>query len=105
MLRTISSCLLTCLKTSNCEAKDIQYKDCENHPQQQMPGQTAPAPQPGQMNNRFLQPVQECEMMLQDILADLRRDPWPVSTGKRPLRASGAALSIAIGLLEVRCSG
>lgn len=67
-----------------------------------MPGQTAPAPQPGQMNNRFLQPVQECEMMLQDILADLRRDPWPVSTGKRPLRASGAALSIAIGLLEVR---
>lgn len=39
--------------------------------------------------------------MLQDILTDLRRDPWPVNTGKRPLRASGAALSIAIGLLEV----
>lgn len=68
--------------------------------QTQMPGQAAPAPQPGQMNNRFLQPVQECEIMLQDILADLRRDPWPVMTGKRPLRASGAALSIAIGLLE-----
>lgn len=66
-----------------------------------MPGQAAPAPQPGQMNNRFLQPVQECEIMLQDILADLRRDPWPVMTGKRPLRATGAALSIAIGLLEV----
>ncbi|XP_042213684.1 protein transport protein Sec23A-like isoform X2 [Homarus americanus] len=68
--------------------------------QSQMPGQAAPAPQPGQMNNRFLQPVQECEIMLQDILADLRRDPWPVMTGRRSLRASGAALSIAIGLLE-----
>ncbi|XP_064103382.1 protein transport protein Sec23A-like [Macrobrachium nipponense] len=65
-----------------------------------MPGQGAPGNQTNQMNNRFLQPVQECEIMLQDILTDLRRDPWPVSTGKRPLRASGAALSIAIGLLE-----
>lgn len=68
--------------------------------QAQMPGQGAPGSQTSLMNNRFLQPVQECEIMLQDILADLRRDPWPVSTGKRPLRASGAALSIAIGLLE-----
>lgn len=67
----------------------------------QMPGQAAPAPQPGQMNNRFLQPVQECEIMLVDILTDLRRDPWPVSSGKRPLRATGSALSIAVGLLEV----
>ncbi|XP_037804576.1 protein transport protein Sec23A-like isoform X1 [Penaeus monodon] len=68
--------------------------------QTQMPGQAAPAPQPGQMNNRFLQPVQECEIMLVDILTDLRRDPWPVSSGKRPLRATGSALSIAVGLLE-----
>ncbi|MCL4146915.1 UNVERIFIED_CONTAM: hypothetical protein GTU68_006188 [Idotea baltica] len=52
------------------------------------------------MTNRFLQPVQSCEMALTDILADLRRDPWPIATGKRSLRATGAALSIAIGLLE-----
>lgn len=56
---------------------------------------------PNVMNNRFLQPVQSCEMVLTDILNDLRRDPWPIATGKRPLRATGAALSIAIGLLEV----
>jgi len=67
-------------------------------PQQTMGGQ--PVQSSGQQNNRFLQPVQECEMMLQDILADLRRDPWPIATGKRALRASGAALSIAVGLLE-----
>ncbi|MCL4150283.1 UNVERIFIED_CONTAM: hypothetical protein GTU68_008836, partial [Idotea baltica] len=57
--------------------------------------------QAAHMTNRFLQPVQSCEMALTDILADLRRDPWPIATGKRSLRATGAALSIAIGLLEV----
>ncbi|RXG53560.1 Protein transport protein Sec23A [Armadillidium vulgare] len=72
--------------------------------QSQMPGAPAQpgmaAPNQPQLSNRFLQPVQSCEMALTDILADLRRDPWQVSTGKRSLRATGAALSIAIGLLE-----
>ena len=40
-------------------------------------------------------------MSLTDLLGELQRDPWPVATGKRPLRSTGAALSIAIGLLEV----
>jgi len=41
-------------------------------------------------------------MSLTDLLGELQRDPWPVAMGKRPLRSTGAALSIAIGLLEVQ---
>ena len=58
--------------------------------------------QPHETFNRFLQPVHKCDMSLTDLLGELQRDPWPVSTGKRPLRSTGAALSIAVGLLEVR---
>lgn len=40
-------------------------------------------------------------MNLTDLLGELQRDPWPVTQGKRSLRATGVALSIAVGLLEV----
>lgn len=40
-------------------------------------------------------------MNLTDLLGELQRDPWPVAQGKRPLRSTGVALSIAVGLLEV----
>uniref|UniRef100_A0A8C2JSN7 Protein transport protein SEC23 n=1 Tax=Cyprinus carpio TaxID=7962 RepID=A0A8C2JSN7_CYPCA len=40
------------------------------------------------------------DMNLTDLLGELQRDPWPVPQGKRPLRSTGIALSIAIGLLE-----
>ena len=49
---------------------------------------------------RFLQPVHKCDMSLTDLLGELQRDPWPVSQGKRPLRSTGVAMSIAVGLLE-----
>ena len=39
-------------------------------------------------------------MALTDLLGELQRDPWPVAQGKRPLRSTGAALGIAVGLLE-----
>ena len=39
-------------------------------------------------------------MSLTDLLGELQRDPWPVATGKRPLRSTGVAMSIAVGLLE-----
>lgn len=42
-------------------------------------------------------------MSLTDLLGELQRDPWPVPQAKRSLRASGVALSVATGLLEV-CS-
>lgn len=71
------------------------------HQQPQQPGQP---PQPrapaGPPANRFIQPIQKCDMSLTDMLGELQRDPWPVSQGKRPLRSSGVALSIAVGLLE-----
>merc|ERR1719210_1511160 len=50
--------------------------------------------------NKFLQPLHKCDMSLTDLLGELQRDPWPVSQGKRPLRSTGVALSIAVGLLE-----
>ena len=59
--------------------------------------------QPGQPNtgaNRFLQPVDQCDMSLTDVIEELQRDPWPINRGMRPLRSTGAALSVAIGLLE-----
>lgn len=66
--------------------------------QQQRGGQN---PQQHQLpSNRFLQPVHKCDMSLTDLLGELQRDPWPVSQGKRPLRSTGVALSIAVGLLE-----
>lgn len=51
-------------------------------------------------SNRFLQPVHKCDFSLTDLLGELQRDPWPVAQGKRPLRSTGVALSIAVGLLE-----
>uniref|UniRef100_A0A3B3RWC5 Protein transport protein SEC23 n=1 Tax=Paramormyrops kingsleyae TaxID=1676925 RepID=A0A3B3RWC5_9TELE len=58
------------------------------------------APQDAHTSCRFLQPVQKVDMNLTDLLGELQRDPWPVAQGKRPLRSTGIALSIAVGLLE-----
>ncbi|WFD45060.1 GTPase-activating protein S23 [Malassezia psittaci] len=49
---------------------------------------------------RFLLPVSECEYQLTATLEQLQRDPWPVANDKRPQRCTGAALSVAVGLLE-----
>ena len=40
-------------------------------------------------------------MSLTDMLGEMQRDPWPVQERHRALRATGVALSIAVGLLEV----
>ena len=42
-----------------------------------------------------------CDMSLTDLLSELQHDPWPVPQGKRPLRSTGVALSLAVGLVEV----
>lgn len=64
-----------------------------SHPQGVNPSQQLPS-------NRFLQPVHKCDMALTDLLGELQKDPWPVAQGKRPLRSTGVAISIAVGLLE-----
>ncbi|CAG03327.1 unnamed protein product, partial [Tetraodon nigroviridis] len=65
------------------------------------PGQgRPPAPHDAIVPCRFLQPVHKVDMNLTDLLGELQRDPWPVPQGKRPLRSTGVALSVAVGLLE-----
>ena len=52
-------------------------------PGQQQPGRPGlGAPQPQAPANKFLQPVHKCDMSLTDLLGELQRDPWPVSTGQ-----------------------
>jgi len=88
--------------TKDLNAKQIQEmlgigRGAPQAPQQRGPQQ----PQQQQLpSNRFLQPVHKCDMALTDLLGELQRDPWPVAQGKRPLRSTGAALGIAVGLLE-----
>lgn len=66
-------------------------------------GTRVPTGQPPKHNStdKFLQPVSECGPFLSDILEQLKRDQWPTLQGKRSLRATGAALSIAVNLLEI----
>uniref|UniRef100_A0A1B0AA87 Protein transport protein SEC23 n=1 Tax=Glossina pallidipes TaxID=7398 RepID=A0A1B0AA87_GLOPL len=69
--------------------------------QQRMPGAVGTQTAASSPANRFLQPVSKCDIALGDLLSELQRDPWPVATqGKRYLRSTGAALAIAVGLLE-----
>jgi len=69
----------------------------------QMHQQAAPAPGgPAQeVLERFLLPVSDCSFVVESILDDLRRDPWPVPSDKRPARATGCALSVATSLLHL----
>lgn len=66
--------------------------------------QGAPPPQTGRPPAppaaRFLLPVQQAEFQITNVLEQLQRDPWPVANDKRPLRCTGVAISVAVGLLE-----
>ncbi|KAJ2617421.1 GTPase-activating protein S23 [Coemansia sp. RSA 1285] len=66
--------------------------------QQQQAGQFAPQQTYGA--DRFVQTVEQCEFTLTSILEQLQRDPWPVAGDKRPLRSTGAALAVAVGMME-----
>ncbi|KAK6753171.1 hypothetical protein RB195_012647 [Necator americanus] len=50
--------------------------------------------------NKFLQPISECDESINDIIDQISVDRWPVPQGHRPLRATGAALAVAVTLLE-----
>lgn len=63
-----------------------------------VPQQPARAPLPPAA--RFLLPVQQAENQITSVLQQLQHDPWPVANDKRPLRCTGVALSVAVGLLE-----
>eukprot|EP01012_Entosiphon_sulcatum_P004293 TRINITY_DN11632_c0_g1_i2.p1 TRINITY_DN11632_c0_g1~~TRINITY_DN11632_c0_g1_i2.p1 ORF type:complete len:713 (-),score=115.79 TRINITY_DN11632_c0_g1_i2:3043-5181(-) len=49
---------------------------------------------------RYLVPLSEAEVQLSSLIDELKWDPWPVPPDHRPLRATGAALSAAVALLE-----
>uniref|UniRef100_A0A8C6UV00 Protein transport protein SEC23 n=1 Tax=Neogobius melanostomus TaxID=47308 RepID=A0A8C6UV00_9GOBI len=86
--------------TKDLNSKQIQEMLGLTKPTAQgQPGRPA-APQDAASTCRFLQPVHRVDMNLTDLLGELQRDPWPVPQGKRPLRSTGVALSVAVGLLE-----
>ncbi|GAQ79816.1 Sec23 protein transport family protein [Klebsormidium nitens] len=49
---------------------------------------------------RFLLPISECEYTLTTALEEIRADPWGRAPNHRPLRSTGAALGVAVGLME-----
>jgi protein transport protein SEC23 len=70
--------------------------------QQQQGAPPAAAPGPGQeVLDRFILPVGDCSFIVESILDDLRKDPWPVPGDKRAARATGCALSVATSLLHL----
>ncbi|PIA18331.1 hypothetical protein COEREDRAFT_39342 [Coemansia reversa NRRL 1564] len=50
--------------------------------------------------DRFVQPVEQCEFTLTSILEQLQQDPWPVASDRRALRSTGAAMAVAVGMME-----
>ncbi|KIH68911.1 Sec23/Sec24 beta-sandwich domain protein [Ancylostoma duodenale] len=60
----------------------------------------APGGPPHTTFNKFLQPISECDESINDIIDQISVDRWPVPQGHRPLRATGAALAVAVTLLE-----
>ncbi|KAI1910606.1 GTPase-activating protein S23 [Ophidiomyces ophidiicola] len=65
---------------------------------QQQPGR--PVAPPVSPAARFLLPVQQADFQITNALEQLPQDPWPVANDRRPLRCTGVALSVAIGLME-----
>lgn len=68
------------------------------------PGAARPMPNLGAAA-RFLLPISQCEFQLTNIIESLQPDPWPVAADRRAIRCTGAALSIAAGLLETAFKG
>ncbi|CAH9080693.1 unnamed protein product [Cuscuta europaea] len=66
-------------------------------------GSTGVVPDLG--TRRFLLPATECEYTLDLLLDELVTDQWPVPPGNRALRCTGAALSVASGLLSSCLAG
>lgn len=67
-----------------------------HNPQAGGPARSAPP----QNQPRFIVPRAECEQTLEKILEELQRDPHPVKSDRRPLRATGVAMAVAVSLLE-----
>jgi protein transport protein SEC23 len=58
-----------------------------------------PGSMPASTPCRFLLPVATAAGVIDSVLKDLTRDPWPHPPSERDARATGAALSIAVSLM------
>ena len=65
-----------------------------------VPGSTQ-AQHPAHAASRFLQPYATCESDFLNLINHIQRSPWHTPVGKRRLRCVGAAVSIAVSMLEV----
>lgn len=85
----------------NKPVPNMNMQQQQTKPSMQPPGSTPqPQAQAQPPGFRFIQPLSKCDMSLTELINELQRDPWPVPQKKRPLRSTGAALSIAVGILE-----
>lgn len=50
--------------------------------------------------SRFFRPLEEVELQLTALFEGLSKDAWPVESVRRPIRLTGAAVSIAASLLQ-----
>ena len=90
--------LLGCMRRGGAPGQQQQQQQ-QQQPQKQQPGMpTGPGME---VLQRFLLPVSECSLMLESILEDIRKDPWPVPNDKRVARATGCALSVATSLFNL----
>ena len=64
------------------------------------PQQSATQPRPYGASTRFLLPLAQCEFQLTSTIEQLQKDPWPGANDRRPTRCTGAALRVAVGLME-----
>lgn len=53
--------------------------------------------------SRFILPYGDCSSVVDTLLSELEKDPWPVSPQHRAERSTGCALSVASSLLEIAC--
>eukprot|EP00759_Apiculatamorpha_spiralis_P042361 PhF_6_TR40471/c0_g1_i1/m.60497/K14006/SEC23; protein transport protein SEC23 len=51
--------------------------------------------------NRFTAPLSDAEFLLTTLIDELEVDRWPVPRDNRPMRCTGAAVSVAASLLDV----
>lgn len=77
----------------------LQLGAAKGMPQQPMAGPPAPGAAKSGVS-KFIMPLKDCEFALTSLLENLQRDPWPVDSDKRPQRATGVAMQVAISIME-----
>lgn len=80
---------------NNFQPQAAQYAQNSIRPQ------TAAGLNPAKNISKFMKPASQIETVVTSILEQVGKNTWPTQAGRRPLRAVGAALSVAINILEI----